>query len=71
MDSKTFEIDVKGEVEVLLPAERAVLSVKLDFEDLEKAKATDEVIASARKVCHVIHFDLQKPSTDMPSPTSR
>ena len=48
--TQPLEIDVKGEVEILLPAERALLSVNVNTEGLDKTKVTDAVIQSARKV---------------------
>ena len=45
-----LEIDVKGEVELLLPAERAVLSITVNAEGLEKAEITNAIVGSARKV---------------------
>ena len=48
--TQSFEIDVKGEVEILLPAERALLSVTVNTQGQDKAKVTDGVVTSARKV---------------------
>ena len=48
--SKDFVIDVKGEVEILLPAERAVLTVQVHAQSQDKKQTTDATVASARKV---------------------
>ena len=48
--SKDFVIDVKGEVEILLPAERAVLSVQVNAQSQDKKQTTDATVAAARKV---------------------
>lgn len=43
-------IDVKGEAEILLPAERAVLSIQIIAESQDKKETTDAAVSSARKV---------------------
>ncbi|KAK3708320.1 hypothetical protein LTR37_011585 [Vermiconidia calcicola] len=48
--NQQFEIEVDGEVELLLPAERAILSIRVEKMDHDKAKATESVIESAKKV---------------------
>jgi uncharacterized protein YggE len=47
---KEFTIDVKGEVEILLPAERAILSVQVNSQSQNKKQTTDATVSSARKV---------------------
>jgi hypothetical protein len=47
---KDFTIDVKGEVELLLAAERAVLSIQVNAQSQNKRETTDATVASARKV---------------------
>ncbi|KAK5167714.1 uncharacterized protein LTR77_007413 [Saxophila tyrrhenica] len=44
------QIEVKGEVEVLLPAERAVLAVEVRYESEDKDKTSQAVISSAKEV---------------------
>ena len=48
--SKDFTIDVKPEVEISLPAERAVLSIQVNAQSQDKKKTTDATVASCRKV---------------------
>ena len=48
--SKEFTIEVKGEVEILLPAERAILSIQVNAESQDKKQTTDATISAARKV---------------------
>ena len=47
---KGFEIDVKGEAEILLPPERAVLNIKLNDRGTVKSEVTASIIHSARNV---------------------
>jgi hypothetical protein len=46
----SIEINVDGEVEISLPAERAVLKVQVFCEDEEKREASQAVIDAAKKV---------------------
>lgn len=54
MASKEYDhrpqIEVKGEVEILLPAERAILNVKVSKTGAEKAATAQAVIESAKQV---------------------
>jgi hypothetical protein len=50
----SIEINVDGEVEISLPAERAVLKVKVFCGDEEKREASQAVIDAAKKVCPTI-----------------
>lgn len=47
---KEVTIDVKGEADILLPAERAILSVQVNTQNQDKKKATDAAVSAARRV---------------------
>ena len=48
--SKEFVIDTKGEAEIFLPAERAVLSIQVHAQGHDKKVTTDNVVKAAREV---------------------
>lgn len=45
-----FTIDVKGEANVLLPAERTILSIQVNAESQDKKSTTDPTVTAVRKV---------------------
>ncbi len=48
--NRDFTIDVKGDAEIQLPAERAVLSIQANAQGQYKKETTDATLASCRKV---------------------
>lgn len=47
---KDFSIDVKGEADILLPAERAILSIQVNAQSQDKKQTTEATVSAARKV---------------------